>query len=154
MGMGMNWKFTGVCGLVMLAAACTSTEPPPPPAAPVEATTEVAPKCLKKTFEVYFSNDEKSLNPQSKLIVDELIKQANQCSPSAIEVVGHADSIGSEAVNVRVSQARADAVLNAIIESGVTVDRLAVVAAGERDARTEDNNLEPNNRRVDVYFID
>lgn len=148
-------KIAGVFGLFAMVAACTSTESalPPPPLEPV---SEDIPKavCLGKTYEVYFASDQKTLDKTALAVVDEIKEQANICKPKAIEIVGHSDPIGSEEVNLIVSQDRADAVLDALLEADLMVDRIAIAAAGERDAITENDTMVPMNRRVDVYFID
>lgn len=148
-------KIAGAFGLIVLVAACGSTKSalPPPPLEPV-AEEVSAPVCQGKNYEVYFASDQKTLDKTAREVVDEIKRQTGICQPKAIEIVGHSDSIGSEEVNLMVSQDRADAVLAALLEAELTVERIAIVAAGERDSLTEDETMVPMNRRVDVYFID
>jgi len=75
-----------------------------------------------------------------------------------IIVGGHSDAAGSDAVNLRASTARAEAVAEWLVGMGVAQDRIIVIAFGEQ------NPVEPNakpdgtpneagreaNRRVDV----
>lgn len=143
---------------LFLAAACTTTKtlpalPPPPPLEPTSlATTELP--CPEKPFQVYFASDEKSLDNVAKAVIANIGDTALSCKPSAIEVTGHSDAIGSEAVNLRVSQQRADTVLAALLAANLEVDQISIVAAGERGAVTEDDLLVPMNRRVSVQLVD
>ncbi len=75
-----------------------------------------------------------------------------------IIVRGHSDAGGSDAVNMRVSQARAEAVRDALIEGGVAENRITIIAFGEQNP-VRPNALpdgEPNeagraaNRRAEI----
>ena len=146
-----------IAGLLASAAACSAIQgpPPAPPLAPPppEAMAD-EPQCFQKTFQVYFASDQTTLDKQADLAIDAIVDAASTCKPGAIEVVGHADAIGSADVNLRVSQQRADAVLQAILEEGLDVGRIEIVAAGEQNALTEDDLIVPMNRRVEVRFAD
>ncbi|MAK62538.1 MAG: hypothetical protein CMK09_16330 [Ponticaulis sp.] len=145
----------GVLGLSCLAVACTATEtpPPPPPLAPppVEADTSVS--CLDDSYLVYFPSGQTDLDDEAIAIIEAIVEQAKACEPSAIEVVGYADAVGSEDVNIRVSQQRADAVLEALLAENLSVPRIAIAAAGEKDAMTEDDLIVPMARRVEVRLV-
>jgi outer membrane protein OmpA-like peptidoglycan-associated protein len=71
-------------------------------------------------------------------------------------IEGHTDNAGPEAINLELSQARAEAVKQALIERGVQAERLA--AKGEGEARpVADNSTQAGrgqNRRVEVYVIE
>lgn len=73
---------------------------------------------------------------------------------------GHTDSAGSDAVNLRSSRRRAEAVADWLIENGVAENRITVIAMGEQNP-VEPNALpdgEPNeegraaNRRVEIVI--
>ncbi|MFW2350294.1 OmpA family protein [Qipengyuania sp.] len=51
----------------------------------------------------------------------------------AIVLRGHSDSGGSDEVNMRVSQERAEAVRDWLVENGVAEDRITVIAFGEQN---------------------
>jgi len=62
-----------------------------------------------------------------------------------IEVSGHADRIGPDRINQRISQARAAAVAALLVRSGVDPDRIRVLAFGEQ--RPSDTGRD---RRVEI----
>ena len=68
---------------------------------------------------------------------------------------GHTDSRGSDSVNLRISQARADAVVTALLQRGVASDLLVAKGYGE-DAPIADNATEEGrarNRRIEFQAI-
>lgn len=72
-----------------------------------------------------------------------------------VRIEGHTDSRGSSNLNQALSQRRADAVREALIEDGVSSERLSAVGMGE-DQPIADNTSEQGrarNRRVDVVLV-
>jgi chemotaxis protein MotB len=73
-----------------------------------------------------------------------------------VRIEGHTDNAGRPESNVALSQKRADAVKQALVERGVAADR--IVAEGVGEARPIANNATPagrqENRRVEIYVTD
>ena len=70
-----------------------------------------------------------------------------------IEVVSRTDSVGSEAVNLEVSQLRAEAVVNYWAKQGIDPARVSIDARGEEEASENDNvNEAALNRRVEFVI--
>ena len=140
-------------GLMIMAAACTTTSlPPPPPEAPVMQAEANTPVCADRNFPIYFASNETDLDEIAQDAIAIAVEAAESCDLSAIEIVAQSDALGSDTVNMTVSQERADNVLDALMAADLDVDRIAIVAMGETNAVTEDNLINPMNRRVDVYF--
>ncbi len=140
-------------GLMMMGAACTTTSlPPPPPEAPVMEAEVTTPVCADRNFPIYFASNETDLDEIAQDAIAIAVEAAESCDLSAIEIVAQSDALGSDTVNMTVSQERADNVLDALMAADLDVDRIAIVAMGETNAVTEDNLINPMNRRVDVYF--
>jgi OOP family OmpA-OmpF porin len=70
-----------------------------------------------------------------------------------VEVRGHTDPTGNEDKNASLSQARADAVVKALVERGVSVEMLKSVAMGSSEPvrRATSAYLTELNRRVDFH---
>ncbi|MGY6631895.1 MAG: OmpA family protein [Wenzhouxiangella sp.] len=73
-----------------------------------------------------------------------------------IRIEGHTDSTGPASVNLRISQQRADSVLNELVAMGVAADRIQAVGMGEDFpiATNETPDGRARNRRVDVILLD
>ncbi len=71
-------------------------------------------------------------------------------------IEGHTDASGREETNLDLSQERADAVMQALVERGIPVERMEAVGIGEArpiaDNKTRAGSSQ--NRRVEVYVIE
>lgn len=65
-------------------------------------------------------------------------------------VVGHTDAAGSLAVNDRLSLARAQAVLEALVQQGIDAQRLSADGRGPRELLNPERPQGAENRRVEV----
>jgi OmpA-OmpF porin, OOP family len=76
--------------------------------------------------------------------------------PAPIEVAGHTDASGTEAVNVQLAATRADAVLRHLVARGIARERLTAVAYGAREP--VDSNATATgrayNRRVELKLAE
>ncbi|MDM1545987.1 OmpA family protein [Ignatzschineria indica] len=108
---------------------------------------------LTFSADTFFAFDKAELRPQGRELLDkvaaELVKNANDVK--SIVLTGHTDAIGSEQYNLGLSQRRADAVRNYLVEKGV--NPAIITAKGEGISYTFDNATaegRAKNRRVDV----
>ena len=72
-----------------------------------------------------------------------------------VRIEGHTDSTGPSALNLRLSQQRADSVRNALIELGISASRLTAVGMGQEFPIASNQTQEgrARNRRVDVIVL-
>ncbi|MFU8877693.1 MAG: OmpA family protein [Wenzhouxiangellaceae bacterium] len=93
------------------------------------------------------STAEQSLRDVIELLESEPDKQ--------IRIEGHTDSTGPAALNLRLSQQRADSVRNALIELGIPANRLNAVGMGQEFpiASNQTEQGRARNRRVDVIVL-
>lgn len=70
-----------------------------------------------------------------------------------VQIIGHTDATGEEALNDRLGQDRADAVAAFLRAAGVPAMALLADSAGESDLRVPTARREPRNRRVEVRFL-
>ncbi|HKT54758.1 MAG TPA: OmpA family protein, partial [Caulobacteraceae bacterium] len=105
---------------------------------------------------VYFPFDQYILTPEAQQVVTEAANYANAGHATRVVVVGHTDTSGSDAYNMRLSERRAKAVADALVGAGVAQTALAVDWKGETDlaVQTADGVKEPLNRRstIDINF--
>ena len=73
-----------------------------------------------------------------------------------VEVGGHTDSVGSAADGIRLSERRADAVRDRLVEHGVDAARLVTVGYGETRLKLAEHNANDRaiNRRVELHVRD
>jgi OOP family OmpA-OmpF porin len=101
---------------------------------------------------VEFDNGSASLRSDSVPVLAEIVEIAQECAPARFEVAGHTDDRGDPNANLRLSQARAQAVVNYVVEHGVAADR--VIARGYGEARPLVRGTSPEararNRRIEI----
>ncbi len=71
----------------------------------------------------------------------------NKHHDAKLLIEGHADALGTEAINLVLSFARAKSISAILVSDGIPADRMTVRAAGAEGAGS---NIDPRDRRVDV----
>jgi OOP family OmpA-OmpF porin len=98
--------------------------PAPPP--PVAVVTPEPPRTviqkLTLSTDVLFEFDKAELKDEGKRKLDELAGQVKGAKVDEVSVVGHADRIGSEGYNQKLSEARAQSVRDYLAERGATTN--------------------------------
>lgn len=112
------------------AALDVVVPPPPPPGLAPDACAEALAAVVAET-PVQFAPGSAEIDPESGPVLDALARTLAGCRPDAIEIGGHTDSQGSEGYNRRLSQERAEAVREALLERGAAPARLRAAGYGE-----------------------
>jgi outer membrane protein OmpA-like peptidoglycan-associated protein len=83
-----------------------------------------------------------------------LASVVDQYDKTAVHLLGHTDSTGTESYNQKLSETRADAVSRALAASGVDRSRLRTVGYGESQPVSSNDTKagRSQNRRVEVYL--
>jgi outer membrane protein OmpA-like peptidoglycan-associated protein len=110
-----------------------------------------------KEFIVYFPFDQYVLTPDAQSVVQEASQYATGDQVSShITVVGHTDTSGGFAYNMRLSERRAKATADQLVADGIAQTSLDVSWKGFTDpaVQTGPGVKEPLNRRavIDVDF--
>jgi outer membrane protein OmpA-like peptidoglycan-associated protein len=107
--------------------------------------------------QVQFDTGKATIKRASNELLDEVGQVLTQHPEmTKIEVQGHTDNRGAAGMNKKLSQARADAVRNALIERGVSADRLVTKGYGS-DKPIDENSTDEGrqrNRRVQFVILD
>lgn len=85
---------------------------------------------------IFYDFDKYSLRHESTKALDELIKLLNENPNVTIELSAHCDYKGSAEYNKTLSQKRAEAVVNYLIQHGIAKDRLSPVGYGKEKPKT------------------
>lgn len=80
---------------------------------------------------IFYEFDKADLTPESTEALDKLVVMMEENANITIELGAHCDYRGNDAYNLRLSQRRAESVINYMIEHGVKADRLTAVGYGE-----------------------
>ncbi|MEM6676620.1 MAG: OmpA family protein [Pseudomonadota bacterium] len=117
-----------------------------------EARAACLPPPVDANYIVYFGFNRSDLTARAIEVIDEATAAVASLGATALSVVGHTDTVGSDSYNQRLSERRARRVAGALVDRGIPRDAMTLAGRGERDlARaTADNVREPLNRRVEI----
>ena len=120
------------------------------------AVTEAVQKTLldyAKT--ILFDTGRSTIKDQSKDVLNNIVAILNEYRNARFTIDGHTDSVGSAKLNQTLSEERAGAVRNYLIENGVASDRLESAGYGEDRPIASNNTREGRrtNRRVEINLI-
>ncbi|MBX9852793.1 MAG: OmpA family protein [Cytophagaceae bacterium] len=86
------------------------------------------------------------------LVLDSLNKKPKM----KIEIGGHTDNVGDDLMNLHLSQKRADAIRDYLIQKGISGERILAKGYGEKDPKDTNDTPEgrANNRRTEIKVIE
>jgi outer membrane protein OmpA-like peptidoglycan-associated protein len=104
---------------------------------------------------IFFETGKWDLLPESFNELDKLVRMLNDNPDMAIEINGHTDNVGNDDSNLQLSQKRAAAVVNYLLEKGISNTRLDSKGFGETQpvAANETDEGRALNRRVEFVII-
>jgi outer membrane protein OmpA-like peptidoglycan-associated protein len=80
---------------------------------------------------IFFDSNKSTLRKELGVEIDKLLTLLKEYPELVIEVSGHTDSIGNDAANLKLSQTRSQAVVNALIKKGIKKENLVAKGYGE-----------------------
>jgi OOP family OmpA-OmpF porin len=142
------------------APAPKQQPPAPPPSAPKPAAAK--PEKVTTASTVNFDFDRYVIRPDARTKLDDLVGKLRNVTLEVVIAVGHADRLGSDAYNMKLSVRRADSVKAYLVSKGITASRVYTEGKGERQPVKECKGdgktkaliacLEPN-RRADIEAV-
>ncbi|MCC7410413.1 MAG: OmpA family protein [Gammaproteobacteria bacterium] len=110
------------------------------------------PGCGATVHGINFDYDSDAIRPESAMVLDALFAGLTAAPESAITIVGHTSSEGSDGYNLDLSQRRAQSVIAALATRGIEPTRLTAKGAGEGQPIADNTTAAGRslNRRVEV----
>lgn len=104
---------------------------------------------------IFFESKQYNLQPASTTELDKLVKLLTENPTMQAEISGHTDNVGSDADNQLLSQNRAKAVVEYLVQKGIKADRLKAKGFGEtKPVDTNDTDAgRAQNRRTEMKVI-
>lgn len=132
----------------------TSLAPEPELMAPETCIARI--NGLLSETKITFDPGSIEINARSGEILDRLAEILPDCRHVEMEIGGHTDSQGREEMNLTLSQARADAVLNGLLARRILVSNLSARGYGETNpiADNETEEGREKNRRIEFKLVD
>jgi OmpA-OmpF porin, OOP family len=131
--------------------------PPPAPEKPKPEPEKPKPVAEKVTFaaDVLFDFDKSVIKPEGKSKLDDISNKVRGVNLEVVIAIGHADSIGTDQYNQRLSVRRAESVKAYLVSKGIEGNRVYTEGKGEKqpvaDNKTRDGRAK--NRRVEIEVI-
>ncbi|RBA29043.1 OmpA family protein [Flavobacterium tibetense] len=152
---GCPWPDTDGDGVADKDDAC----PTVPGTVANNGCPEVSDDAMKKLNEygktILFNSGKASFQKQTIPVLEAMTAILKEYPTAKFSLEGHTDSDGAEAMNQKLSEERAAAVKNFLVENGIAADRLTSKGFGE--TMPVDTNKtakgKANNRRVEVKLV-
>ncbi len=135
--------------LIQAPAPVVAQAPPPPPLPPAPPPAAQERIVLRG---VHFDFNKARIRPDAAPILDEAADILKQHPNVNVDVNGYCDAIGGVPYNLKLSQRRADAVVNYLESKGIAGDRLAPHGYGKTNFVASNGTAEgrAQNRRVEL----
>lgn len=117
-----------------------------------ELRKDLAAAGRSRLYGILFDVDSTTIRPESKPVLDEVVRILKAEPAWRLTIEGHTDSAGDDAHNLKLSQGRAEAVKAYLVGQGIEAERLKATGFGESKPVAE-NATElgrARNRRVEL----
>lgn len=113
-------------------------------------------KETKETLEnIFFDTGSAALRTESDIELEKLLKMLKENPKLQVEISGHTDDVGNDKSNLSLSNARAQSVLDYLLNKGIDKSRLVAKGYGESQPKVK-NDSEQNrqlNRRIELKVL-
>ncbi|MFN4098909.1 MAG: OmpA family protein [Pararhodobacter sp.] len=123
--------------------------------APTPDNCEARVQGILRETKITFDPGSTSINTASGRVLDQIAEALRDCGELPFEVAGYTDSQGRDETNLALSQARAEAVINALLARRVLVASLVARGYGDADpiATNATEAGREANRRIEIRLI-
>ena len=106
-------------------------------------------------LKIHFGPNKSELYETAKIEIDKLYEEMVKNPTMKIEVAGHTDNVGDDAVNFNISQKRANSIKAYLVEKGIPEKRIAAKGYGESAPISENFTEEgrTRNRRIEIRMM-
>tara|TARA_R110002073_G_scaffold140253_6_gene290760 strand:+ start:27915 stop:29285 length:1371 start_codon:yes stop_codon:yes gene_type:complete len=104
---------------------------------------------------IRFQTGKSKIRPSSFTVLNKAVKVFAEFAELRVEVQGHTDNTGSAEVNTKLSQDRAQAVVDYLVKKGIAADRLEAKGFGPSEPKADNATKagQEENRRVEFKLI-
>ena len=116
-------------------------------------TPEVQKEITDLARAIYFKTGSDSFTDETQIRLEGIDRILTEFTATNFIVEGHTDSTGSDKINSELSQKRAEAVMNYLIENGFPADKIKAVGYGSANPIGDNKTSKGRqaNRRVEIY---
>ena len=106
----------------------------------------------RRSYLGYFDSGADRLTADSAQRLNDILTEVANLPAPEVLVVGHTDTVGTDAINDDISMQRARIVRTRLIDRGIDPKRIEAVGRGRREllVPTRDGVAEARNRRVEI----
>ncbi|WP_439472429.1 OmpA family protein [Brevundimonas sp.] len=109
---------------------------------------------LRMPSDVTFATNQSSIDSRFLATLDDVARVLQQYDQSMVDVIGHTDSSGGDAINQPLSERRASSVASYLIDRGILRERLYVAGVSSRNPIADNSTTQgrAQNRRVEILI--
>jgi outer membrane protein OmpA-like peptidoglycan-associated protein len=106
--------------------------------------------------DVSFDTNRYEIKSNLRPILDRFATTLNQNPVTTVNIIGHTDSTGTDAINNPLSVNRAASTRDYLVARGVAASRIAIDGRGSREPIADNNSVEgrAKNRRVEIFVAE
>ncbi len=152
---GCPWPDTDGDGVVDKDDLCPKVAGPADNKGCPRITKEEQAKLSQYAKTIYFKTNSAEFTAKTIPVLDAIVVIMKKYPASRFRIEGHTDSVGPADYNMELSQRRADAVKNYLIQHGISADRLEAKGYGETRPIASNRTAagRAKNRRVEIILI-
>ena len=114
-------------------------------------------EAIKVTFDsgILFATNSSTLNTASRTALDNFAISLQNNPETNVEIYGHTDSSGSDAINNPLSERRAESVYNYLVSKGISGKRMYSKGFGSTQPIADNTTSagKAQNRRVEIFIL-